>query len=269
MEIKELVKRYIGAWTRQDVDGVLALMHEGAAYYDAFWRESCVGRDLVEYLRISFEDYTYRYRQVGDIIVTDSGVAFRYSAHEASDSKDDNVVFNGVEVLSVRDGKLLTVSNHYCDPRQDSIMELAELDATRHGESKYAENGLASKKFLQVKRQLSVLMDQDKLYLNPMLTPSQIADQIGCSIDQLYQVMNVDRRVDFHEYLNEYRARYARDMLREESATKNDLSDLATRVGFSTIEALNEAFEKSFGVSPEDYRRTHMQQKPDPIAPTP
>jgi len=259
MEIKELAKRYLDAWNRQDVDGVLALMHEGAAYYDAFWRESCVGRDLARYLLDAFEDYTYLFRQVGNMIVTDSGVVFHYNAHKPGDLKDGNVVFNGVELLTVRDGKILTISNHYCDPREDSIMELAELEATRHGESRYARSGLASKRFLQIKHKFSEAMNQDELYLNSMLTPSQLADQIGCSIDQLFQVMNVERRADFHDYLNQHRARYARDMLREESADENDLSHVAARAGFSTIEALDEAFEKSFRVTPKDFRRTHMQ----------
>lgn len=256
--MRRLAEHYLDAWNRQDVDGVLALMYEGAAYYDAFWRESCVGRDLVNYVRESFEDYTYLYRQAGDLIVTDSGVAFLYNAYEPGDSKYDKVIFNGVEVLTVRDGKILTVSNHYCDPRQESIMELAELDAARHGESRYAKSGLASKKFVQIKHRLSALMDGDKLYLNPALTPSQLADQIGCSVDQLFQVMNVERREDFHGYLNQHRARYAKNLLPKESDDRNDLSHTATEAGFSSIDALNEAFEKTFGVTPEEFRRTHM-----------
>ena len=259
MEMQTLAKHYLDAWNRHDVDGVLALMHEGAAYYDAYWRETCVGRDLVQYLHDAFEDYTYLFRQVGDVMVTDSGLVFRYSAHEPKDSKGENSIFDGVEVLTVKYGRILTVSNHYCDPRRQSILALAELEATRHGETKYARSGLASIRSLQMNRELSALMDQDKVYLNPLLTPSQLANRIGCSIDQLFQVMNVERRADFHDYLDQFRARYARDMLREESDDNNDLSLVATQAGFSTIEAFNEAFEKSFRVTPEGFRRTHMQ----------
>ena len=152
---EKLVEDYLNAWNRQDIEGVIALLHDGAAYYDAFWRESCVGRDLVRYIRDSWEDYTFFYRLVGDVIITDSGVAFRYNAHEPSDSKDGNGVFSGVEVLTVRDGKILTVSNHYCDPRRESIIELAELEAARHGESRYAKSGLSFLRYLRIKGRIS------------------------------------------------------------------------------------------------------------------
>lgn len=258
MKIQKLVNRYLDAWNQQDLDGVLALMHEGAAYYDAFWKESCVGHDLVRYLHDAFEDYTYVYRQVGNIIETGSGVAFHYSAHEPNDKESDTAAFTGLEVFTIKDGKVLTVSNHYCDPRRESIMELAEIDAARHGQSRYTASGLASKRFVRIKYLLSTLMDQDKMYLNPTLTPSQLADQIGCSVEQLFQVANVERRADFCDYLDKLRARHARDMLREESDDKTDLSHVADLAGFSSIDTFLKAFEKLFGMTPEDFRRTRV-----------
>ena len=46
MELKELVEDYMDRWNRRDTAGLLSFMHKGAAYYDAFWRETCVGSDL-------------------------------------------------------------------------------------------------------------------------------------------------------------------------------------------------------------------------------
>lgn len=255
MHLEKLVQDYISAWNRQDVEGLLALMHSGCAYYDAFWRETCVGRDLVRYFHDSVEDYVYFYELVGNVIETDSGVAFRYNACERNDSKNRKAVFAGVEVLTIRDGKILTVSNHYCDPRHESILELAELEATRHGESRYAVAGLPFHRLLRLKSRLFEAMNQEKLYLNPTLTVSQLADQIGCPDDQLLQVMSIASSENFHDYLDQCRVRYGRDMLLERSCDEIDLVGVAVHAGFQSYNIFCDAFEKAFGETPKEFAR--------------
>lgn len=260
MHPEKLVERYMSAWNRQDAEGVLALMHSGVAYYDAFWRETCVGRDLIRYFHDSAEDYPYFYRLVGNVMVTDSGVAYRYTAHDRNDSKDDNAAFAGVEVLTLRDGKILTVSNHYCDPRQECILELAELEASRHGESRYATDGLPFHRFLRLQRQVSEALIQNKLYLDPTLSLSQLAEQIGCSDDQLLQIMRVESSADFQDYLDQHRVRYARDMLRETSDDNFDLSHVATQVGFRSSEKFLNTFRETFGETPKEFVRSDTKK---------
>lgn len=259
MDPEKLVEDYIGAWNRQDIESVVALMHDGVAYYDAFWRETCVGRDLVQYLHDSVEDYSYFYRLVGNVIVTDTGVAFRYSAHEPSDSNDGSAVFSGAEVFTVRDGKILTVSDHYCDPRQDCLMELAELEATRHGVSRYAKSGLPFHRLVGIRSALSAAMDKDRLYLDPTLTLLQLTDKIECSEDQLLQAMDIECSADFDNHLSQHRARYARDMLREESGDKIDLSHVATQAGFRSFEEFCIAFKDTFGETPTEFQRRNTK----------
>jgi AraC-like DNA-binding protein len=260
MDLQKLAEDYISAWNRQDVEGVLALMHPGAAYYDAFWRETCVGRDLVRYLHASFEDYTYFYRLVGNVIVTDTGGALRYNAYERSDSEDGDVAFSGLEVLTIRGGKILTVSNHYCDPRQECIIELAELEAARHGESRYANSGLPFHRLTRIKNQLSAAMIQDQLYLDPELTESQLADKFGCSVDDLIQVASIVCKMDLYEHLDQHRARYARDMLREKPGDELDLSHVATQAGFRSYDDFRFAFKESFGETPSEFDRRNTDK---------
>lgn len=211
MESEELVERYISAWNRRDADGVLALMHTGAAYYDAFWRETCVGRDLTEYFHISFAEEAYSYQQAGEAIITDSGAIVRYNAHEWTDSGPGKVVFSGAEVLAVQDGKILTVSDFYCNPDREALLQLASLESERHGQPKYAASGLSAIRYLRIKRKLSELMNQDEFCLNPMLTDTQLADRIGCSVEQLFQVMSVESQAEYYEVLEQHIARHATD----------------------------------------------------------
>jgi ketosteroid isomerase-like protein len=211
VEFDELVERYIDAWSRGDVDGVLALMHEGGAYYDAFWRETCVGSDLAMYLQGTIVEEPYSYQQVGDLIITGSGVVYRYSAHDQANSKYGEEIYSGAEVLTIRDGKILTVSDFYCNPERSALLEVAALDSKCHGEPKYATSGLSAIRFLHIKRRLSALMNRDDFSVNPMLTDEQLAGEVGCSVDELFHVVNINSRAELYSFLEQRRASYASD----------------------------------------------------------
>jgi len=209
MELERLIERYISAYNRRDVDGVLALMHEGAALYDAFWRESCVGRDLTQYLHDAFDDDTYWYEQVGGVMETDNGAVFRYRAHERTESKPGRVMYSGAEVLTILNNKILTVSDFYCDPDDNNLIEVAELAVTRHGISNFTKSGLSAMKSFRIRRQISERISQGRLNRNSTLTASQLADQIGCSSDHLLLAMNIESEAEFHHFLDQYRAKRA------------------------------------------------------------
>ena len=141
MDLEKLVEDYISAWNRGDTNSLLALMHGGVAFYNAFWMESSVGQDTAEYIRDSLDEEKYSYQQIGDVIAFDNGVAFRYSAHELTDSAIGRAVFNGVEVLNIRDDKIITASDFYADPDRTAIEEVAKLTSRRHGLTKYVKSG--------------------------------------------------------------------------------------------------------------------------------
>ncbi len=142
MNLDKLVEQYVSAWNRKDTDDLLALMHEGVAYYNAFWMESSVGQDVTQYLRDRLDEEKYWYQQVGGVIVCDDGVAYRYNAHELKDAAIGRALFNGAEVLNIRDGKIITVTDIYCDPDPTALKEVAKLTARRHGLPKYVTSGL-------------------------------------------------------------------------------------------------------------------------------
>jgi hypothetical protein len=108
-------------------------------------------------------------------------------------------------VLTIREGKILTVSDFYCNPERDALLKVASLESERHGLPKYAASGLSALRFLRIKRQLSELMNQDDFWVNPMLTETQLADQMACTVDQLFAVMNVTSPADYHDYVDQHR----------------------------------------------------------------
>lgn len=213
MKTTEISERYLAAWNRRDVAELLACMHKGAAYYDAFWMESCVGRELPQYFQDSFDEEPYRYEQLGDTIDTETGVVFRYSAHDRQDSNFVKPFFFGAEVLTLRDGLILTVSDFYCDPNRSNLVELARLASKRHGLPNHTKSGLGAKKALRLRQSLSSLLERAEVDSSSPLTASQLADQIGCTVSQLLTVIDAEYGTHFEEILDRNRTIYARDVL--------------------------------------------------------
>jgi len=260
MNLKELVQRYIGAWNRQDVDGLLRLMHPGAAYYDAFWMESCVGRDLARYFQDAMDEEPYWYERVGDVIGTENGVGFRYSAHYRSDPKIDDPILYGAEVLVIRDNKILTVTDFYCSPDRADLKEVAGLVAKRHGVPTHANSGLSALKSMRLRAALSAKVDVDRVYLDPDVTVSELAEEIGCSIDQLSIVINKHFQTSIGDFLDNYRIRHASELLQAEADDPNIVLRAATQAGFRSSREFSDKFTDYFGVTPIDFHQRQNQK---------
>lgn len=263
VDLDKLAEDYISAWNRRDINGLLGLMHAGVAFYDAFWMESCVGRDAAEYLRDRFDEETYWYEKIGDVIVVDTGVAYVYRAYAQSDSTVDGAVFDGVEVFNILDDKIITVSDFYCDMNRTAIQEVAKLTARRHGLPKYVKSGLSAAKLARCRSRLSELMEHDHVYLDPDMTLSQLSDLIGCSVEHLSEVLLTEFGTDFHDFMNQGRVKFARELLSEASDDPNYLSRVADQAGFRSIAYFSDSFRESFGVTPAEFHQ-QKTKKTDP-----
>lgn len=180
---------------------MVSLMHDGAAYFDAFWREACVGRDIVPYLDDCFVEDEYWYRLLGDPITTDDGIIFRYEALKRTDGEPEDKAYEGAEVLAIRDGKILTVSDYYCDPDPAALLEIASLSMSRHGESKYAVSGLGAVKYLRITEQLNDLLEKEGSALDATSTGAQLALRLDCSVEHLFRVLEVKTEAGLNDYI--------------------------------------------------------------------
>ena len=258
MNTDRIVSQYITAWNRRDVPGLLDLMHTGAAYYDAFWMETCVG-NLAQYFHDAMDEEPYWYEQVGDVIPSDSGVVFRYSAHECSDSKIGEPLHYGAEVLHFRGDKILTVADFYCSSDRGSLEEVARLAAMRHGVPNHVNAGLGALRALRVKAELSSEIEQGNVYLDPDITMLDLAEKIGCSIDQLSIVIDRQFGTSFGNVMDTQRTEHARALLQKYPDDPNIIERVATLAGFKSVQEFRNKFTDFFGVTPPDFCRRQKQ----------
>jgi len=260
MYSKEIVYKYIDAWNQQDVTGLLDLMHTGAAYYDAFWMENCVGCDLAQYFRDAMDAEPFWYSPVGEMLSTENGVVYRYSAHHREGHKIGDPILYGAEFLSIRDGKILTVTDMYCSPNPSDLLEVAELAARRHGLTTHVKSGLGALKEARIKAGLTVSVDEEKVYLNGDITMSQLAETVGCTLDQLGVVIERQFDVRFEEFLDSRRVEHARELLEQSPDHPNIVEKVATLVGFMSVGRFEEKFTEIVGVTPTIFCSQQKQE---------
>lgn len=253
MDREELVRRYFAAWNNKNTSDLLDLLHPQASYYDAFWGETCSGKDLSTYFDANFELDSTWYKPVGDLVLTQNGMVVRYVAFGADDPEGVTPIFNGAEVFTLSGSSIMTISDHYCDPNADDLIELAALAEGQHARANLVQRGLSAKSASHIKRQLASLARDMTLLRDTSLTVTTLADHVGCSVMQLFHVLEDHQGTTFLQFVNEARAMYASTLLTESSGGDYNFDQIAKQCGFKSVEDFDKSFRSSFGISAGEY----------------
>ncbi len=255
MDLEQFVDDYVAAWNRRDVEGLLAFFNDDGALFDSFWMETCTGDDLAEYFESVIEEEQHFVQRIGDVISTDNGLIYRYGAHAAVGSGPGELQFTGAEVIVLRDGKIASISDFYCDPSEASLREVGQWVAKHHGRLRALGAGLPAVKATQFRDKLSDLMDDDKAFRDPNLTATEVAQRIGCSVDHLNQVVIAELGASFYSFLDRHRAYYARELLEQASEDSDYVYEVSKKAGFRSFENYIRSFVRFFNIRPEEYYR--------------
>ena len=213
MNRRELVELYLDAWNRRDTAAVIELLHPGAAYYDALWRESCVGSYLAKYIQDALEEDEYWYELIDEPVDFEEGVTYRYAGHKWDGSQIGEKRFEGAEVLTILDSKIVTLSNYYFDPDPKVLAEIAKLSAMRHGVPAYVSGNYGGYKQVHVKHRLLHLMSGDTVTIDSKLTVAELAAKIRCSVDELLRLVEAEFGTEIKTYVGQEHKRYAVELL--------------------------------------------------------
>lgn len=97
------------------------------------------------------------------------------------------------------------------------------------------------------------VMEEDRLYRNPDLSLSFLAEQTGIPPKTLSAVLNQHLHKSFSEFVNEYRVREVQERLLKGGARERTIAGLAYECGFNSLPTFQRAFKSVSGVSPKEY----------------
>lgn len=118
---------------------------------------------------------------------------------------------------------------------------------------KYEKSGLTQADLYIIHKNLQEVMEREKLYKNPELTLSDLAQKVSTHANTLSQVINSIEQKTFYDYINIQRVEeFKKEILRPENQ-KFTLLSLAFECGFNSKTSFNRNFKKATDLSPTEY----------------
>ncbi len=106
---------------------------------------------------------------------------------------------------------------------------------------------------IKLLKDLKVLMDKDKPYLNAELTLGELAKELGTTDKKLSYVLNQKLETNFYTYLNSFRIEAFKAQVGQQKNQTLSLVGIAKDCGFKSKSSFYRAFKSELGMSPTDY----------------
>ncbi len=116
---------------------------------------------------------------------------------------------------------------------------------------KYVKSGLTESLSQDLKKCLQDLFDDQKLYRRNDLNLDMVAEKLDTTRHNASQLINEHFEMSFHEFVNSYRIKEAKELLEKES--KSNIIDIAYEVGYNNKVSFNKAFKKDTNLTPSQY----------------
>lgn len=103
--------------------------------------------------------------------------------------------------------------------------------------------------------QLYVLMEEEEIYKNSLLSRSDLANRLGTSENNISQIINQELNKSVIQFVNEYRIETAKKLLHDPVFYKYSVEAIGMESGFKSKSAFYSAFKVNTGMSPGAYRK--------------
>jgi AraC-like DNA-binding protein len=102
---------------------------------------------------------------------------------------------------------------------------------------------------------LQKAMEDDKVYLNPNLSLSLMAQHTGLPQKTISSVLNQHLQKSFNEFVNHYRVEAIKTKLQQETANNLTIAGVAMECGFNSQATFQRTFKDLTGMSPSEFRK--------------
>ena len=141
--------------------------------------------------------------------------------------------------------------------KKHSGKSTVQMKPLHNEEEKYRFNKKISEEEAQALiSKLKNYMEQERAFLNPELKLAHVAEAVGTSAQSLSQIFNVNLKIRYYDFINEYRIDEFKRLVNSNEKDRYTLKALAGLCGFSSYTTFFRAFKDTTGITPNEY----MQQ---------
>ena len=118
---------------------------------------------------------------------------------------------------------------------------------------KYEKSGLTTGFSEDLKEELLLLLNSEKIYRNNKITLDDLSDKLGTTRYNISQVINEHFEINFFHLINKYRINEAVEIMRTDYNRNLKIIDIAYDVGFNNKVTFNKAFKAETSLTPSQY----------------
>ena len=250
MQTSELINEYFSLWNHHDARGIAELLKGNGCYFDQPKNVTYAGNDFVRHLQEVFTTTPLRYELVGEVLVGESSLAFRYKSLFCDGVDKEQTRALGAEFITLDSDNNLTQIDDFYQVYNGLAVEVV---------NKYKKSGLSREQSMAYKQQLDKLMRQESLYRDAGLKLPDVAQHMGVSVNHLSQVINSEFAMSFTDFLNHYRVADAKQMLQSTAYASTSIIDVGYEVGFNSNSTFYSAFKKDCQQTPAQFRQLNSK----------
>nr|WP_299384553.1 helix-turn-helix domain-containing protein [Allomuricauda sp.] len=157
--------------------------------------------------------------------------------------------------ISVASMALMVIYVGYSANIQPDVFSGA-YDYTNRLFPKYEKSGLTPSLSLELKENLIYLFGHEKIYKENNISLDMVAQKLNTTRHNTSQVINEHFNVGFHEFVNMYRIKEAKQLLLEDKSRRLNIINVAYEVGYNNKVTFNKAFKKDTQLTPSQYQKS-------------
>ena len=128
----------------------------------------------------------------------------------------------------------------------------------QEGAQRYRHSGLKEDEAKRLSKELIQYFVSEKPYLNGKLSLSDVAQQLGISVNHLSQVINEQTGMSFFDFVNSYRIEEVKLRLNNSDHENFTLLGIAYDSGFNSKSNFNSIFKKFTGFTPSQFAKQQI-----------